>query len=259
MKIRNILYLIISVPVFFSLVWLFAVPTSLIQERIEDAIASSGNRELSLSINGLRKGIFLNLYADNLTLVIDQKPALQIVDFRMNITPRHLSDFRIAFTINGEMGGGKVNGTLKLPLDGTIDIERAELNDIPYLKRIGFDIYGNMSSEISVKGDSVKAVFQIPDLNIRDSVMTVIPLITSFRKMQGSLSLTGNSLKVDSVSLDGDKGYARLKGTITNGNMDLSLEMMPDADKLNAMESMLIGKYIISPGYYVVPIRGRLP
>ena len=259
MKIRTVLYLIIGVPVFLSLVWLFVIPTSLIQERIEDAIASSGNGELSLSVSGLRKGIFLNLYAENLTLELDQKPALEIVDFRMNFTPRHLSDFRLAFEINGDMSGGKVHGTVQLPLDGTIYIEQAELNDIPYLKRTGIDIYGHMSSEISLKGDSVKAVFQIPDLNIRDSVITVIPLINSFRKMQGALSLTGNNLKVDSVSLDGDKGYARLKGTITNGNMDLSLEMMPEANKLNAMESMLIGKYIISPGYYVVPIRGRLP
>jgi len=157
------------------------------------------------------------------------------------------------------MGKGRVFGTVKLPIEGTIEIEQAELNNIPYLKRTGIDIYGNISSEISVKGDSVKAVFQIPDLNIRESVITVIPLISSFRKMQGSLSLAGNTLKLDSVSLDGDKGYARLKGTITNGNMDLMLELMPDANKLNAMESMLIGKYIVSPGYYVLPIRGQLP
>jgi type II secretion system protein N len=259
MKIRTVLYLIIGVPVFLSLAWLFVIPTNLIQERIEDAIASSGNGELSLSVTGLRKGIFLNLSADNLTLVLDQKPALEISDFRMNISPRHLPDFQLAFAINGEMGGGKVHGTLKLPLDGTIYIEQAELNDIPYLKRVGIDIYGKMSSEISVKGDSVNAVFRIPDLNIGDSAITVIPLINSFRKMQGSLSLAGNNLKVDSVSLDGDKGYARLKGTITNGIMDLSLEMMPETRKLNTMESMLIGKYIISPGYYVVPIKGRLP
>ena len=259
MKIRAILYLIIGVPVFFSLVWIFAIPASLIQERIEDTIASSGNGELSLSVDGLRKGIFLNLYADNLTLVLDQRPALEILDFRMNISPRHLFDFRLAFAINGEMGGGKVHGTVKLPLNGTIDIERAELNDIPYLKRSGIDIYGNMTSEILVKGDSVKAVFQIPDLNIRESVTTVIPLMSSFRTMQGSLSLAGNNLKVESISLNGEKGYARLKGTITNGNMDLTLELMPDASKLNAMESMLIGKYIVSPGYYVIPIRGRLP
>jgi len=259
MKIRAVLYLIIGVPVFFSLVWLFAIPTSLIQERIEDAIASSGDGSLSFSVSGLRKGIFLDLSADSLTLVLDQQPALEIVNFRMNIAPRHLSEFRLAFTINGEMGDGKVHGTIKLPLDGTIHIERAELNEIPYLKRTGIDIYGNMTSEISVKTDSVNAVFQIPDLTIRDSVMTVIPLLSSFRKMQGSLSLAGNNLKVDSVSLDGEKGYARLKGTITKGNMDLTLELMPDASKLNTMESMLIGKYIISPGYYLVPVRGQLP
>lgn len=259
MKIRTVLYLIIGVPVFVSLVWLFAVPTSLIQERIEDAVALSGDGNLRLSVTNLRKGIFLDLYADNLTLDIDQKPALEIVDFKLNITPRSLSDFRLAFAINGEMGGGRVEGTVKLPLEGTITIDQAEINSIPYIRRIGGDIYGTMSSEISLSAESMKAVFHIPDLDIKGSVMTVVPFISSFRTMQGSLSLAGDNLNVDSVSLNGDKGYARLKGTITGGTMDLSLELMPDANKLNAMESMVIGKYIVSPGYYVIPIRGRIP
>jgi hypothetical protein len=41
--------------------------------------------------------------------------------------------------------------------------------------------------------------------------------------------------------------------------MDLVIELMPDRDKLNALESMMIGKYIVSPGYYVVPIKGMMP
>lgn len=259
MKIRTILYLIIGVPVFFSLVWLFAVPTRLIQERIEHAVASSGKGELSLTVTGLRKGIFLNLFADSLVLAIDQKPALEIADFRMNISPRHFSDFRLAFAIDGEMGGGRVYGIVKLPLEGTITIEQARINAIPYVQRIGGNIYGSVSSEIFMTPETVKAVFRIPDLKIGDAATTVIPFMSSFRTMQGSLSLAGDDLTVDSVSLEGDKGYARLKGAITGGTMDLSLELMPDTNKLNAMEEMVIGKYIVSPGYYVVPIRGRLP
>jgi len=38
--------------------------------------------------------------------------------------------------------------------------------------------------------------------------------------------------------------------------MNLKLELMPDQDKLSDIESMLIGKYQVSPGYYAIPVRG---
>jgi len=259
MKFRSILYIILGIPVFLSLLWLFAVPTDLIQERIEGAIASSGNGAMSLSVTGLRKGPFMDLSADNLTLVLDQKPALEIENFKLTLALRQLFDFRFAVAVNGEMGGGRVHGTVKLPVDGTIDIERAELNRIPYLKRTGLEVHGTLSSRLVLKGDSVRAEFQIPDLSIPESTVSVVPLLSSFRTMQGSLFLTGNNLEITSVSLEGDKGYARLKGAITDGIMNLSLELMPEGSKLNAMESMIIGKYIVSPGYYLVPIRGQIP
>ncbi len=66
----------------------------------------------------------------------------------------------------------------------------------------------------------------VPDLSIGDD-STVIPLLNTFRKLRGSLSVKGNTVMIDSVSLEGEKGYARLKGDIKNGVTDLSLELMP--------------------------------
>ena len=70
------------------------------------------------------------------------------------------------------------------------------------------------------------------------------------------VAIKNNIITFDSVSLEGDKGYARLKGRITNGYMNMALEIMPEAGKLTSLEKMLIGKYIVSPGYYVVPLKG---
>ncbi len=98
--------------------------------------------------------------------------------------------------------------------------------------------------------------FEIPDLDIAESALSVIPFLNTFHKIQGALSIKNNIITFDSVSLEGEKGYARLKGRITNGYMNLSLEVMPEAGKLTSLEEMLIGKYIVSPGYYVVPLKG---
>jgi hypothetical protein len=257
-KLRNIIYVAISIPVFLMLVWLFAIPDNLIREKIEDAIARSGNSNRGLSINGLKKGIFFIIYADSLKMKINNRPALEITDFAGSFSPRYLTDKKLGFAIRGKIGTGDINGILKLPLEGNIKIDRAELTAIPYLMQFDMDINGNVFSDINIRNDIVKVIFEVPDLNIDDST-SVIPLLNTFHRLQGALLIKGNTIKINSISLKGDKGYARLKGDIKNNVMDLILELMPIKDKLNALESMMIGKYIVSPGYYVVPIKGPLP
>ncbi len=257
-KIRNVILAVIAVPVLLVLIWFFAIPLNLIQERIEDAVARCGSGNMILSITGLRKGVFFSLYADSLDLKIDNRPALKITDFVGNYSARYLTDRRLGFAIKGKIGTGDINGVLKLPLQGNIKVDRAELNAIPYLKQFGSDMGGNVSSDIKIENDAAGVIFDVPDLRIDDS-SSVFPLLNTFRKLQGALSVKGNSINIDSIGLEGEKGYARLKGNITNNVMKLTLELMPAAGALNNMESMLIGRYIVSPGYYVVPIEGPLP
>ena len=258
MKIlRVIAYVVVCIPAFLILLWLFAVPTELLREKIEDSVTKTGNSNMSLSIDGLRKGIFFALYADSINLKIDKQPALSITGFSCRFAPGYLSNGEVAFKVHGKTGDGDLDGIIKLPIEGNLKLNGVALTAIPYLTRFGIDIMGHASSNIEIKGDGIKITLDIPDLNIDDSD-SVVPLLNTFRKLQGALSIKGNIITIDSVSLEGEKGFARLKGDIKNGKMDLTLELMPDREKLNAMESMLIGKYIISPGYYAVPIRGPL-
>lgn len=255
-KLRVSLIILICIPLFFILAWLFAVPEDLIREQIDNALARSGNSNISLFFNGMHKGPFLSLNADSLNMEIDGKPAVSVTNFKCKFTPRYLSDIKLGFRIKGEIGTGDIDGYIKLPVDGKIHIEKAELNSIPYLTSLGLDINGSLSSDITINSESVTVQFEIPDLDIAESALSVIPFLNTFHKLQGALSVKDNIITFNSVSLEGDKGYARLKGMIRNGYMNMSLEIMPDAGKLTSLEKMLIGKYIVSPGYYVVPIKG---
>ncbi len=257
-RFRAVLYIAAGIPVFAILVWFFAIPDKVIQDMLADSMARAGNGSLSLSVEDFRKGILFNLHAGSVELKIDDRPALRITDFSGGLTPRYLAGGRLAFAINGKIGTGDVNGILKLPVEGKIIIDRAELDAIPYLAGFGLEIKGRVSSEITIRGGSVHVIFEVPDLNIDDSA-SVIPLLNTFRRLQGALSVEGNSITISSINLEGEKGYARLRGSITDGVMDMQLELMPDEDKLNTMESMLIGKYAVSPGYYVIPLRGPVP
>jgi len=259
MKLLNFLYGITGLTVFLILVWLFAVPNELMQEKMENAVSRSGDGSLTLSIDGIRKGIFFSLYADTINLSIDNKPALSIYDLSINFTPRHLNVGKLAFLIRGKIGTGTIEGILMLPMKGSFKIDKADLYSIPYLKRFGMNVTGHLSSDITLKNEKAKAVFNIPDLYIQSTAITSIPLINTFRRMQGSVHLDGNDIQVNSISLEGEKGFARLKGQIRNGLADMVLELMPVERSLNTLESMIIGKYIVSPGYYVVPINGLIP
>ena len=256
-KLRYLLYAAIAIPVLLLLIWMIAIPEDLIRNRIESAVTNSGNRNIRLSIEGFRKGPFFNLYADSLDFSIDDKPALRITGFRSTFKPFYLMGKELAFSIRGKIGTGDINGLLKLPLDGKITIEKAELDAISYLSQFGFKVKGYVFSDIIIKDNFLTVVFKVPDLDIDDSD-SVIPLLNTFHRLQGSLSIENSIIKITSISLDGDKGYARIKGDITNRILNLSLELMPDENKLSTGESMLIGRYIVSPGYYLIPIRKTL-
>ncbi len=257
-KLQIILAIIAAVPALLILTWLVAIPEELIEGHIENAMAQSGNN-MSLSVDGLRKGILFALYADSLDLQMDNKPAIQITNFSSSFSPSYLSNKQLAFAISGNIGTGDLKGIVKLPVEGDITIDKAELSAISYLNRFGISIRGNLSSSIKIINEtSVNVVFEIPDLDIAESALAAVPFLNTFHKMQGAISIAGNRIQFDSVSLEGEKGYARVKGNISNGVMNLELEVMPLADSLNTLESMVIGKYIVSPGYYVIPITGPL-
>ncbi len=258
MKFRNILYLIILMPIFLILIWLFAIPADFIHKKIEDSIANSGNANINATIKGLRKGLFFTLYTESLDVKINKTPALNIKDIIVSFNPKYLIDKQLALSMKGKIGTGDINGLYKLSDSGEIKIDRAELNAIPYLSHFGIKINGYVTSDINIKNDLVNIAFKVPDLDIQDSALTIVPFINTFRTMQGAISLKENSVKIDSISLEGEKGYARLKGEIKNDFMNLALELMPIEGKLNSLETMLIAKYIVSPGYYVIPIEGMM-
>jgi len=266
-RLRNFLYLAIAIPVFIILVWYFVLPSSLIQTKIEDTISNKGRLNINASINGFRKGPFFTVYAESLELKIDKTPALRITDISCRINPLYLLKRQVAFSIRAKIGTGDVEGFFRLPVrlgesdeaeTGSLKIDKAEISAIPYLNSVGLDGSGLISANLNLKNNVIDVIFKIPDADIQGSVMGMPLPISSFHKIQGALLLKENTIKITSINLEGDKGYARIKGNVTGRFMNLTLELMPTAGELNSIESTLISKYQISPGYYVIPIKGPL-
>ncbi len=253
---RYFLYAVIAVPVILVLVWFLALPDDFIKNSIEEAISSHAEPGMDVSLDGFKKGILFTVYADGLELSINRIPAIRITGVKGKINPFYLIKNQFAFSIKGKIGSGEIDGYFKLPGNGDLTIRGAELSNIPYLTTAGLQGSGKVSADLSLKDDAVEVTFQIPDAEIKGAAMGVPLPINSFNKIQGALSIEGNTIQIRSINLEAEKGYARLKGNIINRDMNLSLEIMPVKEKLQPYETTLLKQYLVSPGYYLIPIKG---
>jgi type II secretion system protein N len=257
-KYRYLLYPAIIIPLFFVSCWLIVLPNSFIKATIENSISNHGNPKMEVFVRGLKKGIFLTVFANSIEVKNEGKVVLIITDIFSRINPLYLFKKQVAFSVRGKIGTGDIKGFFKLPESGALKIDQTEINAIPYIQSLGLKVSGLVSAQVNFKNNNIDVYFKTSPVDIQDTI-TEIPLpFHSFQKIQGVLHLQANTIKVPSISLEGEKGYARIKGDITDGFMNLILELMPSADKLQPIELMLIGKYQISPGYYVIPIEGQL-
>lgn len=258
LKARNIFLLIISIPLIILMLWQIALPEDVIKAAIENFISGSGRFNIASSIRGIRKGLFFTIYSESLELKIDKTSVFTLTDITSRINPLYLLKRQLVFSVQGKVGRGKVEGVLKLPEKGNFNITAVEISSIPYLKNAGLVGKGIISGSINFNKDTVNVLFEIPDADIYSTTSRIPLPLSLFKKIQGSLAINGNTVKINSITLEGDKGYARLKGDVSNGFMQLILEFMPSINKLTSIESTLLSKYQVSPGYYIIPVEGKI-
>lgn len=256
MELRNVLYSLAALSLFIILSWFFAVPDDLLKKRIEDSISTAENSAVNASIEGFQKGVFFSFNADSLKLKRGDIPLFNITSISGRINPFYLIRKQLSFSITGKLGEGNIEGSFRLPEGGNIKITNADLKAIDYMSQIGIESSGYISSDIVLNGGTANITFDIPDMNIQNSGRITLPFINSFHRMQGALSINEYTTKINSISLEGTKGYARLKGDIDKGVMNLALELMPSSQEVTPVELKLIEKFMVSPGYYLIPLKG---
>ncbi|MBI5050381.1 MAG: type II secretion system protein GspN [Nitrospirae bacterium] len=265
-KLKFIRYCLLSLALItvtvFS-IWFFAVPDNIIKDYIED---SASQYKFNANVKGLRKGFFFTLYAENLDLKKDpDSEILKITDISGKINPLYLFKKQLAFSVKGKIGTGDIYGSFNLPENGNIEITNAEIAAIPYITSIGLKGNGIISGSIIFKNNNTDVTFTVPDADIDGSILGMPLPLTLFHKIQGAFSIKGNTIEVVSITLEGEKLYARLSGNAAIGGKKppeitgLTLEVMPAAEyvstnEFKSLESAILKKYEASPGYYVIRI-----
>ncbi len=256
---KKIALAVIAVVLIVWAVWI-AFPVSAMQSMIDGILH---NRDLSIRIDGLKKGFFYRLHADRITLANTGGALLLLDSVDARINPLSFIVLRIDLSAQGRIGEGSFHADASFSRKVravNVDFGQARLKDIQFLTIGGIQGNGIVSGNISLSGQRWHISFSVSDAEI-EPVMhgdVMVPL-NFFHTVKGAMNGAGNTIDITSVSLEGRNIFARLKGLIRGNLMDLRMEVMPEKALLeNPLFLAHIERYQVSPGYYVIPVKGPI-
>ena len=252
----------IALAVFVTIIWgiWISFPVTAIQSIIEDSVH---NQKFTLTVEGLKKGIFYRLHADSVVLKNSGAGLISLNAIHGTINPLSLITSRMDLSLDGRIGAGHFSGDAILSknmITVNIDFMQASLMDMQFLKISGIRGTGDVSGKFTLIDQKGHLEFLVKDAGIEPAVFAGVTVpLNFFNTIKGSLDIEGNTFDLASVSLEGRHIFARLKGVIKDNVMDLRMEVMPQKSFLeNPLFLSQVDRYQVSPGYYVIPVKGNL-
>ena len=239
--------------------WLIVLPEDLILSRINATLKEDN---LSLEIPGFKKGLFFTFYAPVLRLKKGDTVLLTIKALTGSINPLSLVLLRLPLSFSGNMGGGAMEGHLDLlhwHERFTITIDKTGIEQSPLLSAIGLSGDGVLSGSVIALEKCFEFKFEIREAHFTGALYGLPIPPGCFHTVRGLIRASGNDLWIDSLWMEGQGLNARVKGTLKGRQADLTLEIMKDSSFIDSgLLLQLIERYKVSPGYYVVPVKGAM-
>ncbi len=256
---KKVLIVVVAVPIFFWCIWI-VIPASTAQSMIENSLK---DRNIQIEVTGFRKGILYNISIDEITFSNTGGELLTFRAIDAQINPLHLFLLKLRGSFEGVLYDGYAKGLIALKKNSgeiALDFQKANIQEVPLFRLAGIKATGTIAGKFVMKNDTGHIEFTTNDASFEPAVFSgvVVPL-NFFHSGKGSLNIYGNTVSIPSVALEGEEIYARLKGTIKNSVMDLDIEVMPGKSFVeNPLFVHEFEKYKVSPGYYVIPVKGNL-
>jgi type II secretion system protein N len=257
--VKKILIVLIGVPFLFWSVWI-AFPEKTIQSIMENSVA---DRRISMEVRDIQKGLFYNFRVGNLVVKGFGGELVSLKNIHGRINPLGVARLRLELSIDGGIGSGDISGHINFSTDRTqavFDFQDVSINDMPLFKLAGIKGTGAVSGRFSLAGDKGRIEFATANASFEPALFSGVGVpLNLFHSISGSIDMGENIIYMTSVSLEGKDVNARLKGAIKDNVMDLVMELMPRKAFLeNPLFLTEVDKYKVSPGYYMIPVRGYL-
>lgn len=239
--------------------WVVFSPDTL-QAIIEDSLAAHG---IDAELHGLKKGLLYTIDIDTAVLRRDSHELVTFRNLSLRVYPFSLFFFSLRGVLDGEVYGGAVSGRMEFTRDTqqiTCSLNDVSISEIVFLKRMGLAGRGRLSGTLRINDSTGHAEFASGDARLEPATYAGrrVPL-NLFHTLTGALEIQGDTIRIVSLSLEGEDVFARLKGVVRNTVMDLAMEIMPGRSFLeNPFLLAQLEHYKVSPGYFVIPVKGTL-
>lgn len=239
--------------------WLVAVPASMLESMVEENLKRGA---LHADLVGFKKGLFLSFSSEALDVNKSGERLFSVEDLRGRLELlQSLKRMKAVIAFKGSMGGGGLRGTLRIKgksysLD--LALEGADLEKLGLFEHTGLKGSGALSAEAHMADNAGDVRFSVTDARLKPMNISGKPIpLNMFHTVRGALNIKGREIEVKSVSLEGKGLYARASGTIRGGMLDMTLELMPEAEA-DLVMSVVAGRYRVSKGHYKIPVRWKL-
>ena len=268
---KKVVLFIAGVLLFVVGVWLLAIPAGLVQGLIED---SRGRNGIYLKAEGLEKGLFYSIHIEKVLLKKKgfEDPLMVFDDIHAGIDVASLLRLSPEIEFGCLLNGGRVLGDIKLAGRNYLRVrgDSISIDGIPFLELIGIRGKGSLSGNFWLKDKVGEMRFSISDMKLRSTVFPPkdlgkflgvsfsgsVPLpLDLFDSIKGEILVNDGITDVKSFGMEGFGVYARVKGDIREGNMNMKMEVMTDSSfKSEHLLEMMLRQYMVSPGYYLIPL-----
>lgn len=255
---KKLLAACIIAAVFVFGLWSIAVPRSTLLRLITDSFKGA---PVNIEVVNLQKGPFYDVNIGRIVLKKAGATILSINNAYGRLSFSSLLRLRPGITFRGNVAGGTVKGALYFSREGRsleADLKNAHLEEVPFFSQAGLDGKGVVSGEYRAKNDRGNLKFTVLDADFKPYSFGGMPVpLNMFQTARGAIETDGRILRIVSFTMEGKDIYARIRGDVAGGMLNLTVEVMPDAslERQNPMFSM-IRRYEVSPGHYSIPVRG---
>ncbi|HEY5974831.1 MAG TPA: type II secretion system protein GspN [Geobacteraceae bacterium] len=253
---------------FLALTILF-IPAGTVQSVIQQLLAREG---YSLQTASFGKALPLGIQAKGLVLSSDRGRLLTADELTVRLRLLPLLRGRLTAGVTVRTGGGVIAAELSSGGESTVRFGDISLETVPFFTTVaGAQLKGLLRGSGRLQGSGAKAKgnlqLEVVGADLRGIKIGETPLPDAgYRTVQGAMRIGGGKADLESLTLQGDSLFVRLKGDfpltepIGAAPLNLTLELMPKPEFLEQQKFifLLLVKYLVSPGHYQIPIRGVL-
>ncbi|MBI5141256.1 MAG: type II secretion system protein GspN [Nitrospirae bacterium] len=252
--------IIAAILIFLSLAWWIAIPDgALFAEAAKAAVMRSSG--LRISLTGFSKSPFYALRADGITVEYQGRTAKPLKEINASVPVSGLLRGKASADISAIAAGGRLAGTVSYTGGAAsidIRVERASLAELLALAPVSGS--GVVDAQAKLVGGIGEIRFSVKEMKLETSGPLALLPLDKFKGINGVIDMSGREVHVKGLEIEGDSLHGRIKGKITDGSLDLAIEIFPDAAFSKDNSFILAGllKYQESPGHYKIPVTGTI-